>query len=146
MIVKMVVEIIPNENYRWLYSAELNTFTKKEFNHIFKNDKAFEGIYGWIDRYGTPPNQHKDVLMITEDKFELGDVIEGKLIGVFRRCDGDNKFICINPDRRENDLAELTDYERGMLFNIYTRKYEGDEWLGKDDASSLLTKHCNIEK
>lgn len=138
MIVDIVAEIIPGKNIRWVYSEKENCFVEKIYNHIFMKDKTFSGVYGWIDGYGSPPGKHVDVLMLTENKVKLGNVIKGKLIGVFIRCDGDHKLICIDVNRKEEDIAQLPDIEKTMLFNIYEGKYEGDVWLGKEEAISVL--------
>lgn len=146
MILNAVVEIIPNSNFRWLYSPELKQFEKREFNHIFMEDRAFDGIYGWVEGYGTPPKHHMDVIVITNKNLELGDVISGKLVGAFKRYDGDHKLICIDTERIENDIVQLKDNEKNMLFRTYEGKYDGDAWVGKEEALSLLKAHDPYNK
>jgi hypothetical protein len=138
MVVKIIVEIIPNISYRWVYSPENDSFIEKAYDHCFIGDKTLKGIYGWVDGYGAPPKPHNDVLLISDYKFSLGDITQGKLIGVFISSDGDHKLICIHPSREENDLSDLPEWERNMLLNIYPGKYKGDAWLGRDIAESVL--------
>jgi len=83
MVVKIVVEIIPNYNYRWRYSEKTKTFVEEKGNDLYSRGNSFKGIYGWIKGYGQPPHPHNDVLVITNKKFKLGDIIKGKIIGVF---------------------------------------------------------------
>ncbi len=141
MILNAVVEIIPNVQKRWVYSSKLKCFVTKEHKTRMMGKRAFEGFYGWVDGYGTPPNHHIDVIVLTKKKVEYGDFIKTKLIGVFKRCDGDHKLICIDFDRVEDDLNELADFEKNQVFRIYDGNFEGDEWLGKEGALKILESH-----
>lgn len=119
---------------------------KKECNHYFSRDKVVDGIYGWVEGYGVPPKPHNDVIMITEDKLKLGETIEGKIIGAIIRNDGDHKLICIKPNRKEDDIAELSDNEMNMLLKLYTLKYRGDAWVGRNIAILLLGDYDRSKK
>ena len=141
MIVKIVVEIIPNNNYRWRYSEEIGAFIEEKSSSIYSGGKSFKGIYGWVEGYGQPPHPHNDVLVITDKKHELGETISGKIIGVFIRCDGDHKLVCVESDRNIEDFHELPEGEKEMLKRVYSGKYKGDAWLGKEKAIEILGNH-----
>lgn len=141
MILNCVVEIIPNSSFRWIYSSDSKQFKKREFNHIWMDDKAFDGIYGWVEGYGTPPKNHMDVIVLTSKTLELGDVVSGKLVGAFKSYNGDHKLICIDTERIEDDLFQLKNNEKNILFRTYEGKYDGDAWLGKEGALSILKAH-----
>ena len=138
MLINAVVEIIPGESKRLVFVEDLNEFVIEDFDHIFMNDSFGKYFYGWIDGYGTPPNNHWDVIVITRSEVNYGELIEGKLIGVFFRCDGDHKFIAIDADRSESNITQLKDEEISMVLSKYSGKFSGDSWLGYEDAASLL--------
>lgn len=141
MIIKIVVEITPNYNFRWKYSEELNSFVEKECITMYSRDHFFKGIYGWVVGYGQPPQPHSDVLIITNKKASLGEIISGKIIGAFIRCDGDHKILCVEPDREIEDFDELPEDEKKMLKAIYPGKYPGDAWVGQALAIKILGNH-----
>lgn len=64
-----------------------------------------------------------------------------KIIGLFRRNDGDHKFIAVTTFRNINDYSELTEAEKLSLHNLYPRCDEGEGWFGKDIAYQLM-KEC----
>ena len=44
---------------------------------------------------------------MTDDEYELGDEVQVRVVGVFRRSDGDHKFVGVPGSREVNDFAEL---------------------------------------
>ena len=145
MLMKAIVEITSDKDLRWIYSDETQTFEKVPYKSRAKH-RGFKGVYGWIDGYGTPPENHVDAFVVTQNRFDLGDTVDCKLVGAFHRCDGDHKLICIESKRPENDLYELSQPERDMIFNLYDGCYEGDEWLGKEGALALLEAYDQQNK
>ncbi|MBN2853321.1 MAG: hypothetical protein JXQ23_11360 [Clostridia bacterium] len=141
MVVKIVVEMISGCNLRWRYSEISDTFIAEQMNSIFLRNHGFRGIYGWVEGYGQPLKPHNDVLLITDKTLQLGNIVNGKIIGVFIRCDGDHKLVCVECDRNIEDLEELPDEEIKMLKRIYPGKYAGDAWLGREKALVVLGNH-----
>ncbi len=146
MKLKIVVEIIANENYRWLYSSKENVFKVKEFNHRIINERAIKGIYGWVVGYGKPPKNHLDVVLLTKNNLKLGQVTTGILIGVFKRSDGDHKLICVEESRKENTLAELPKEDMDSLYRLYDENSYGDEWLSREFAIEIIKNHDTENK
>jgi hypothetical protein len=146
MNVRIITEIVSGYNFRLMYDKATQSFIEKSIEHYYALDESDFGIYGWIEGYGSPPNKHKDVIMITYSKPKLGEIIEGKLIGVFYRCDGDHKLICIDPNRNIDDLIDLESSEKRKLLSKYSGKYKGDAWLGKIDAISVLQKGVYMDR
>jgi len=60
--------------------------------------------------------------------------VEIKLIGMFKRKDGDHKYIVVETSRDVNDYAELTEEEKEALHRLYPRVGEGEGWFGKEEA------------
>lgn len=55
---------------------------------------------------GTPPCKHLDVIVMTDKEYEPGDEDRIKIIGVFKRNDGDHKLVGVLEDRDMNDISE----------------------------------------
>ena len=137
MIVRIVVEQPVGEMYRMKYLPDENRFIATE--HLSLGYiRGFKGVYGWIDGYGHPPKPHKDVFMLTNNIYTLGQIVDGKIIGCFIRNDGDNKVVCIEPHRDEADINELYEDEICMIKSLYPRIDENEGWFGKGKAISLL--------
>lgn len=54
--------------------------------------------YGRIKESGTPPCDHLDVIVMTDKEYELGEEDRIKIIGVFKRNDGDHKLVGVLED------------------------------------------------
>ena len=75
---------------RMKYVPKTDTFIEKECDSL-SYVRNVRQPYGWIKESGTPPCGHLDVIVMTDNKYELGDEDKIKIISVFCRNDGDNK-------------------------------------------------------
>ena len=129
----IVVEQRRDDEYRNNYDPKRNTFEKTEFKSLLF-ERKLNGVYGWVDGYGNPPNKHLDVILITNNQYSLGDKIPIKMIGVFIRKDNDNKLIAIEDTRIENDIIDLPIEEQKMIKALYPIIKNGEGWFGKEAA------------
>lgn len=140
MIYKTMVEQKRNDEFRNEYNQSTGKFSKTEFKSLLFQ-RGFTGIYGWIIGYGSPPEKHLDILTITQNDYELGSIIEIKIIGVFIRNDKDNKFIGIEINRTEKDFNDLPFEDRNMLMKLYPVIKNGEGWFGYTTAAKLLKEY-----
>ncbi|MDO4754617.1 MAG: hypothetical protein Q4A41_06380 [Bacillota bacterium] len=96
--------------------------------------------YGWIKESGTPPLPHWDCILITGNKegFLPGDEAEIKVIGVYRRADGDHKYVVVESHRPVEDIGELSEDELSELLRLYPNISEGEGWFGKETAKNCM--------
>lgn len=122
---------------RMKYIPETNSFIAKDCDSLgyVKNVKQ---PYGWIKESGTPPSPHLDVYIMTDIDFELGDEVEISVIGVFLRCDNDHKLVAVTTNRDISDFSELSEEEKNDLRRLYSGKYEGEGWFGRDTAEKII--------
>lgn len=141
MRVTAIIEQTHNYKYRMKYIAETNSFIAKDSFSLGYSRNAPQP-YGWIKETGTPPQPHLDVFIMTDREFELGDEVEVNIIGVFQHAQGDHKLIAVLDDRDITDLSQLTEEEIATLHRLYSGKYEGDAWLGREDAERIFREFC----
>ena len=136
-IVNMVIEQTIDYKKRMKYDPKVNEFIETEWDSLafFKNVPY---PYGWLKDYRTPPDKHLDILLISEGKYELGEIITVRIIGVFIRIDGDNKLVSVLPERFETDYSQLPTEEKEMLSRLYPGKYEGEGWFGLKQAEEII--------
>lgn len=137
---KMIVEQTKNYPNRMLYHPETNTFSESEKESL-AHARQFDYPYGWVKESGTPPAPHCDCMLMSTKEYDLGDEAEIKLIGMFKRKDGDHKYIVVEVNREIDDYAELSDAEKGALHRLYPRVREGEGWFGKEEAEWCY-EHC----
>ena len=89
---------------------------------------------------GTPPQPHLDVIVMTDDEYELGDEVQVRVVGVFRRSDGDHKFVGVPESREANDFTELTESEISDMNRLYRKKREGDGWFGRETVEKIIVE------
>jgi len=140
VIYQTIVEQRKTDEYRNKYNPNTGIFDKTEFKSLLFQ-RGFTGIYGWIIGYGSPPGKHLDIMTLTETDYELGTIIDIKIIGVFIRKDKDNKFVGVETNRKENDFNELSLEDRNTLMNLYPIIKNGEGWFGNDKAIELLIKY-----
>lgn len=137
MCYTMIVEQTKQYSKRMRYDPETNSFYEGKHESLM-HFRQFLQPYGWIKESGTPPQPHWDVILMTEKAFDLGDEIEVKVIGVFKRDDGDHKFIAVEKHRSIDDFSQLDDCEKNDLFRLYPRVDAGEGWFGREDAENTM--------
>ncbi len=139
-ILHMIVEQTYKYPMRMQYDAQTNTFHERDRKSL-AYERNFTKPYGWIKESGTPPLAHWDCILMTDKEYELGDEVEIKVIGVFKRSDQDHKYIVTEMDREIEDFCELTEAEKEELNRLYPRIREGEGWFGKRDAEYCMKYH-----
>lgn len=114
-----------------------NTFSESRFESL-AHARSFIHPYGWIKESGTPPGAHLDIILLSSEKYNLGDEVAVKIVGVFMRNDGDNKLIAILPERIETDFVQLSEDEKNNLSRLYPRVDEGEGWYGVTKAKEIV--------
>lgn len=136
----MIVEQTYKYPMRMEYDPVTNSFHEREHKSL-AYERNFTKPYGWIKESGTPPLPHWDCILMTNREYELGDEVEIKVIGVFRRGDLDHKYIVVETLREIEDFSELTLEEKEELGRLYPRIREGEGWFGKDEAEFCMKNH-----
>ena len=127
---------------RMKYIAETDSFIEKPYKSLMY-ERDFPWPYGWIKETGTPPCDHLDVFVMTDRRYKLGDEERVRIIGVFRRNDGDHKLVGVTEDREIQDISELTEKEREDLHRLYPREDAGEGWFGYECACEIITEFLN---
>ena len=135
----MIVEQTYKYQMRMIYDSSKGTFYKSEYKSL-QYERGFTKPYGWIKESGTPPEPHWDCILMSDKDVELGDELEIKVIGVFKRNDLDHKYIVVEYDREIGDYSQLQDDEKEELARLYPRIREGEGWFGKTEAEYCM-KH-----
>ena len=132
----MIVEQIYKYHMRMVYNPDTGAFTESEY-YSLQYVRNFTNPYGWIKESGTPPASHWDCILMTDREYELGDEVEIKIIGVFKRLDFDHKYVVVESEREIVDISELLESEIDELSRLYPRVSDGEGWFGKDVANQL---------
>ena len=104
--------------------------------------RNFPYPYGWIKETGTPPQKHLDVILISDEDYELGDEKGINLIGVFIRADGDHKLISVlKENKKVKDLSDLTKNELNKLHSLYPKVLKTEDWYGKEKAENVVENY-----
>ena len=57
---------------------------------------------------------------------------------MFKRNDGDHKYIAVEQKREIYDFSELTATEKEELCRLYPRIRDGEGWFGKAEAEACM--------
>ena len=136
----MIVEQTYKYPLRMIYNAEMGIFCESEYKSL-QYVRGFTKPYGWIKESGTPPQPHWDCMLMSERDVELGDELEVKVIGVFKRADFDHKYIVVEADRAIDDFSQLSEEEKNELNRLYPRVGEGEGWFGRAEAEECMVHH-----
>lgn len=130
---------------RMKYLSQTDSFVEKDVKSIFYARNVRQP-YGWIKESGTPPCDHLDVIVMTDKEYELGEEDRIKIIGVFRRNDGDHKLVGALEDRNINDFSELTETEIEDMHRLYPKERAGEGWFGRECAEEILGTYFNAHR
>jgi inorganic pyrophosphatase len=133
----IIIEQTKDYKKRIAYDPKTNTFSETEHACLFFH-RGFTHPYGWLKGSGTPPGEHLDVFLLSQDNCSPGDELPIKIVGAFKRNDGDHKLIGIPPERKETDFSQLPEHERTDLYNLYPRIDSGEGWFGADAAKDII--------
>ncbi len=136
----MIVEQTRRYPMRMIYDSATKTFSESEYRSL-QNARGFTRPYGWILESGTPPEPHWDCILMSDGEYELGDEVEIDIIGLFKRGDGDHKYVAVEASRPIRDLCELCEEELEELHRLYPRAREGEGWFGREEALYCMEHH-----
>jgi len=136
----MIVEQTYKYPMRMKYNPEINSFTETKYKSL-QYERDFTKPYGWIKESGTPPFPHWDCILMTDKEYDIGDELEIKVIGVFKRADFDHKYVVVEANRNIDDLWGLMESEMDELNKLYPRIGKGEGWFGKDVADYCMKNH-----
>lgn len=132
-----VIEQTCKYKKRMKYIAETDSFVETDC-YSLAYVRGVRALYGWLRESGTPPAPHLDIYIMSEREFELGDQVEVDIIGVFWRTDGDHKLAGVLTDRGIDDISQLDTREKEDLYRLYSGKYEGEGWYGRERAEETV--------
>ncbi|MCL2217285.1 MAG: inorganic diphosphatase [Defluviitaleaceae bacterium] len=133
----IVVEQTKEYEKRISYDPKTNAFSETEYDCIFHH-RGFTHPYGWLKGFGTPPGEHLDVFLLSQKKCSLGDELPIKIVGVFKRSDGDHKLIGILSEREEENFSQLPEQEKDDLYRLYPCVSSGEGWFGAKTAKDII--------
>lgn len=139
----MIIEQTKEYSKRIKYNPESGLFFETEYESLF-HVRNCPFPYGWIQESGTPPNKHLDVILVSSDVYSLGDKVAIKLIGVFRRNDGDHKLVAVLENDEKEDFCELSKLESEQLHRLYPNIADQEGWFGKDQAEQTVNEFLKI--
>lgn len=141
-VIYAVIEQPPGEVFRLRYEPGTGEFVRTESLSL-AHARGYRGVYGWIAGTGVPPGLHHDVFVLTDQHLSPGDVVVCSLCGMFKRSDGDHKFVALAADLLEKgepaELHLLSERRRTALFAVYPVVGPDEGWLGADVAARELS-------
>jgi len=139
-LLHMVVEQTRHYPMRMNYDPATKAFSESEFGFL-GHTRGFTKPYGWIRESGTPPGPHWDCMLMSDGEFQLGDEVAVRIVGLFRRNDGDHKYVAVEASRPVCDLGELSAEELCELHRFYPHAREGEGWFGREEALFCMEHH-----
>lgn len=146
MIFTAVIEQTDAYPRRMKYDAQSGSFLETEYDSLFFV-RGVRQPYGWIKESGAPGGVHLDVIVMAPpgQAYRLGDEVRVRIVGVFRRRDGDNKLVGVPEDRPFLELCALPEAERDDLDRLYPKKAPGEGWCGRKEAEAVITAYFESE-
>lgn len=139
---KMVIEQRPQDEKRMVYDCKTNTFNPSPHLSLFYV-RDVKCHYGWLYGFSQPPDHHLDVILLGEDAYSLGCLVDIKIIGVFIRNDQDHKLVAVKKSSQVNALIDLSEDERENLYKLYPVLEKDEGWFEKDRALEVIFKYIN---
>ncbi len=122
---------------RMKYIPNTDSFIEKNCDSL-SYVRGVRQPYGWLVESGTPPCDHLDVIVMTDKEYALGDTEQVRIVGVFRRNDGDHKLVGVTLNRDITDFSQLPDSEKEDMHRLYPREDKGEGWFGREAAEQII--------
>ena len=74
MTTKMRVEQTPTTEYRMEYDPNTDSFSTTAYRSLLYV-RGVRAYYGWIIDSGTPPEPHLDIILISDETHDVGDIV-----------------------------------------------------------------------
>lgn len=145
MVYTVKIEQTHHYPNRMKYIAQTDSFVEKDAKSL-SYARNVRQPYGWIKESGTPPSEHLDVYVMTDKEYKLGEEDRVKIIGVFKRNDGDHKLVAVLQDREIEDFSELTEEEKGDMHRLFPREDPGEGWFGRECAEGIMKEFFDRKK
>ena len=144
----VVAEQPKSEPYRLRYDRASGSFERTSYKSLLF-ERGFGGVYGWIGGLGTPPEPHLDILLLTHQNPQPGDVLLGVICGVFYRDDGDHKLVALDAQQQPVTRAgffALDSATQDELRRLYPNVRENEGWHGAEEARAYLRSSLQTYK
>lgn len=141
----MMIEQTQNYQNRVKYDPNSKTFFETDLMSLFFA-RNFPYPYGWLVESGTPPDAHLDVILVSEEDYELGDLLEIKVIGVFIRKDQDHKLIAVRTCDGVDTIRNLSPVALEALMRLYPQVDEGEGWFDEIKAMAVIDNFLKVNK
>ena len=139
----MVIEQTSKYPMRMQYDPDTGRFLESDHRSLAAV-RGFTKPYGWIKESGTPPEPHWDCILMSDNCFDLGEVVEVRVIGLFKRNDFDHKYVVVECGRDAYDLQDLSQSELDELHRLYPKIRDGEGWFGKETALFCMEHHGKV--
>lgn len=141
----MMIEQTQNYKNRVKFDPDSNLFIETDDMSLFFA-RNFPYPYGWLVESGTPPDAHLDVILISEEEYELGDLLQIKVIGVFIRNDQDHKLIAVRTCDAVDTIRRLSPGALEALMRLYPQVDEGEGWFDEIRAIAVIDNFLKANK
>lgn len=131
--------------HRMKYIAKTDSFIEKD-GWSLSYARNVHQPYGWMVESGTPPHEHLDVIVMSNQHYQLGELVQVKIIGVYLRNDGDNKLVGVLKNREINDFDELSEEEKNDMRRLYPIDGPNEGWFGKEEAERVISEYFERRK
>lgn len=133
----MKVEQTVDYPMRMVYDPETDLFRESNYSSLI-HQRGCPFPYGWLKETGTPPKPHFDVFLVERTVYDLGEELKVRVIGVFKRNDGDHKFVAVHSDAPILTYEALNRFDKEDLEKVYPHIGENEGWYGREVALELL--------
>ncbi|MEI8103386.1 MAG: inorganic diphosphatase [Candidatus Moraniibacteriota bacterium] len=117
------------------------------FDVIPVNDGVMPVAYGYISgTLNEEEGDEADVLVFSEQAFEVGQEVEVELIGLIRREDGDHKVLAVDgTNKRIQDWTDVPKEERKIIEEFFSYHHKITAIEGAEEAEKYVNS-CREEK
>lgn len=145
MLYTVKIEQTDRQPNRMKYIPQTDSFVEKAVKSL-SYERDVHQPYGWILESGTPPCEHLDCYVMTDTEYRLGDEVRVRIVGVFRRNDGDHKLVGVPVERQVQDFFQLTEAEQQEMRRLYPREDPGEGWFGRQQAEQIVREFFGRKK
>ncbi|UOF92159.1 inorganic diphosphatase [Fodinisporobacter ferrooxydans] len=128
-----ILELVKGSRMRYEYDSKSDTFYPGR-----KLMNPFPANYGWIPETLSSDGEHLDVVVISDRRHRVGDIIQVDVVGILLRKDLDHKVIGVLRGTPHQQVTKISEDVLAQVRNWYDSMFRIEGYGDADKAFELI--------
>jgi inorganic pyrophosphatase len=130
-----ILELVKGSRLRYEYDSKSDTFYPGR-----RLSNPFPANYGWIPETLSSDGEHLDVVVVSDKKHRVGDIVQVDVVGILLRKDMDHKVIGVLRETPHQQVTQIPEDLLSQIRNWYDAMFKVDGIGDRKKACELIVE------